>query len=305
MRPKVLVLLAAFNGAEWIVEQIESILNQAGVDLDILVSDDGSTDVTVALLERFANDQRVRVTSPPVPTGSAAQNFLWLIRSTPADRYAYVALADQDDIWHQEKLIRGCSTLAGRGAAGYSCAVTAFWNDGNETTLHQVDMVTRSDFLFEGAGQGCTFVLTAAFYLRLRTFLLQHATQTEFLHFHDWAIYALSRSWKLAWIFDQKPMMRYRQHGSNDTGARATIDGITRRLALIRSGWYLRQLLAIAQICLAAAPADFAIAEWYGLLTRPRGLVRKYRIARFCCKGGRRRLVDNAILVGAVIAGWL
>jgi glycosyltransferase involved in cell wall biosynthesis len=55
MRPKVLVLLAAFNGSDWIVEQIESILGQEGVDLSLLIGDDGSTDGTLAKLEGYAS----------------------------------------------------------------------------------------------------------------------------------------------------------------------------------------------------------------------------------------------------------
>lgn len=305
MQPKILVLLAAFNGSNWIIEQIQSILSQVGVHLDLVISDDGSTDETLASVERFAHDRRIRVVSPPNPTGSAAQNFLWLIRNTSVEGYDFVALADQDDIWHDEKLVRGCSTLASRDAAGYSCAVTAFWKDGSENVLRQVELPTRSDFLFEGAGQGCTFVLTGSFYIRLRQFLIHNSGQTELLHFHDWAIYALSRAWGLTWAFDQRPMIRYRQHGNNDTGARASIAGITKRLRLIKVGWYRRQLVTIAQICGAATVDNSVIAEWRRLLAMPRGIVRKARIVRFCLAGGRRRVLDNTILIVSALAGWI
>lgn len=305
MQPKVIVLLAAFNGSSWIAEQVDSILNQTGVDLSLIISDDGSTDTTLTELLRFEHDPRVRVITRTSPTGSAAQNFLWLIRNTPADEYAYVALADQDDIWDREKLARGCSALTRQGAAGYSCAVTAFWNYGKETTLRQANVLTRSDFLFEGAGQGCTFVLAASFYRRLRMFLLQEATHTQSLHFHDWAIYALSRSWGLLWTFDPAPMLRYRQHTHNDTGARASIAGLIKRLRLIQRGWYSQQLLTIVEMCKIAAPANLIIAEWSQLLGQPRGLKRTFRIVRFCFKGGRRRILDNTMLLGAAIAGWI
>jgi rhamnosyltransferase len=305
-RPNVLVLLAAFNGSQWIAEQIESILDQIEVDLDIVISDDGSSDNTLAVVERFAHDQRVRVKSPPVPMGSGAQNFLWLIRNSPADGYEFVALADQDDIWLPGKLIRGCSTLTSGRAVGYSCAVTAFWDDGREKTLRQVNALTKSDFMFEGAGQGCTFVLSATYYRRLRAFLLEHAAQTKSLHYHDWAIYALARSWKNEWCFDQQPMVRYRQHLSNDTGARSSLGGVTKRLRLIKCGWYLQQLQAIAQVCALADPTDAMIAEWNSLLSKPRSLARRYRFARFCLKdGGRRRTSDNVILLGAAALGWV
>jgi rhamnosyltransferase len=304
-RPKVLVLLAAFNGGKWIEEQVESILNQADVDIHLIVSDDGSTDGTTALIERLTLDRRVRAIAPPVPTGSAAQHFLWLIRTTPADEYDFVSLADQDDIWFEDKLSRGCSALSRSGAQGYSSAVTAFWSDGREKTLTQIAEPTASDFMFEGAGQGCTYVLAAAFYRRLRAFFVERAAQTGQLHYHDWAIYALSRAWKVGWYFDPKPSLRYRQHGLNDTGARNSVDGMRKRLGLIRNGWYSKQLRAIAAICFAASPEDPVIGEWYELLARPRGPARAWRLAKFCWRGGRRRLSDKAVLVTAVAVGWI
>ena len=76
IRPRVLVLLAAHNGAQWIVHQIETILNQQRVDVRLVVSDDGSYDDTLAKVRQFATDPRVSIVAPPVPTGSAAQNFI-------------------------------------------------------------------------------------------------------------------------------------------------------------------------------------------------------------------------------------
>jgi rhamnosyltransferase len=304
-KPRVLVLLAAYNGAQWITEQIDSILNQEGVDVELLISDDGSTDETTSKIQNFAKDPRIKLVFPPAPTRSAAQNFLHLIRNAPAGDCSHIAFADQDDIWEIRKLRLACLALRQRNAAGYSCAVRAFWSHGRETILRQADRVTRSDFMFEGAGQGCTFVLTAAFYGRLREFLRAHPAETEALHYHDWAVYAISRSWGACWVFDNQALVRYRQHLSNDTGARANLDGIKKRLALLKSGWYARQLRTIAQVCFAAAPADPTISQWQRLLSEPRGWKRKWRIAQFCLKGGRRRAVDNTILVGATLAGWI
>jgi rhamnosyltransferase len=304
-RPKVLVLLAAYNGSSWIVRQIETVLNQANVEVRLLVSDDGSSDDTRARLALFEHDSRILILPAASPTGSAAQNFLRLIRDTSADEYEVVAFADQDDLWNEDKLYRACLALRERDAGGYSSAVTAFWKDGRTRTLGQREVLTDSDFLFEGAGQGCTFVLAGVFYRRVREFFLQNKRKTERLHYHDWAIYALSRSWQVDWVFDPKPTMLYRQHSNNDTGARTSISGMNKRVSLIREGWYLEQLRAIAEICFTASPSDPVIAQWRGLLARPRGFARTYAIARFCLHGGRRRLFDKGVVLGAVILGWI
>ena len=305
--PKVLILLAAFNGSRWIVEQIESILNQKNADVTLVISDDCSTDDTRLKIDRYAErDLRVRVVSPPKATGSAAKNFLWLIQTTPLGNHGFVSFADQDDVWDHDKLSRGISMLVKSGAAGYSCAVTAFWNNGREMTLGQSNRLTASDFLFESAGQGCTYLLSGDFYIKARHFILQHTDEILSVRYHDWAIYALSRSWKLGWIFDEMPRLRYRQHSLNDTGARYTLDGVFKRIALLRTGWYGAQLRTIARICIAASPTDPTIGEWCNILYRTQSIKRRYDIVRFCInKGGRRRSAETAIVIGAAIAGWL
>jgi rhamnosyltransferase len=57
IRPRVLVLLAAYNGAKWIVQQIETILNQKCVDVRLVISDDGSSDATLAKVREFAAEE--------------------------------------------------------------------------------------------------------------------------------------------------------------------------------------------------------------------------------------------------------
>jgi rhamnosyltransferase len=284
---------------------MESILLQEGVDLAIAARDDASTDGTRRELARFENDERIRIVAASAPSGSAARNFLTLIRENAAVGFCYVAFADQDDIWNPDKLRRACSKLAAGGAAGYSSATVATWKDGRERVLRLSGMPTTADFLFEGAGQGCTFVLTINFYERVRRFLLTGADLTHKIHYHDWMVYALARSWGLSWCFDAQPSLRYRQHGGNDTGARGTLQGVVTRLERIRHGWYGSQLRAIAEVCRAAAPDNATVLAWQRSLLQPDSLRRRLTIARFCVSGGRRRARDNLMAILAATCGWI
>jgi rhamnosyltransferase len=297
--------MATFNGSRWIREQMESILAQEGVDLRIAVRDDGSTDDTRRELARFAEDDRVRVVASATASGSAAKNFLALISENSADTFDCVAFADQDDVWNRDKLVRACGTLAANDAAGYSSATVAAWEDGREQVMKPSGAPTASDFLFEGAGQGCTFVLTAEFYERVRSFLRAREDLTRRLHYHDWLVYALARSWGLRWCFDAQPSMKYRQHEANDTGSRGSLTGIVKRLSQVKNGWYRTQLQAIAGLCAAAAPANAIVANWSAALLRPDGWRRRWQVARFCLQGGRRRRRDNMIAVLAALCGWI
>jgi rhamnosyltransferase len=303
--PRVLVLLAAYNGSRWIREQMKSILGQQGCDLGIAVRDDASTDGTRWELAQFADDERVRIVAANAPSGSAARNFLILIRENPATAFDFVAFADQDDLWKPGKLHRACQMLTASGSAGYSSATVARWEGGRERLLKLAGAPTASDFLFEGAGQGCTFVLTADFYERVRRFLAAHGELTNGIHYHDWLVYALARSWGMQWSFDPVPSVLYRQHGANDTGARYTPSGVTRRFSLIRQGWYRGQLSAIAQLCLAAAPTRPVVTTWNSILRQSDSWRRRLRIAGFCLGGGRRKWLDNAVILFSVLAGWI
>jgi rhamnosyltransferase len=304
-RNRVLVLLAAHNGAGWIQQQLESILSQTDVDVSLIVSDDCSRDGTRSIIANFARNARITIISPPAATGSAARNFFFLIAARDAGGFDYVAFADQDDVWHPDKLIRACRSLKAGEFAGYSSAVTAVWPDGRERVLRQVSTASISDFLFEGAGQGCTFVLGAQFYGRVREFLRDNSNLTAGIHYHDWAIYALARVWGLSWVFDPQPTMQYRQHAGNDTGARLSFAGVKKRFSHIASGWYLGQVLAITRLCRAANSNDPVTSEWNALTAERPSCARRLAIARFCIRGGRRRTIDRALLIVASLLGWL
>lgn len=304
-RPRILVLLATYNGAAWIREQVESILAQRGVDVRVAVRDDCSSDTTRGELARFAHHEKVKVAAVPDSSGLPARNFLSLIRDNPAGVSHFIALSDQDDLWNEDKLERACRMLNASRAVGYSSATTAAWEDGRQQVTRLSGPPTAVDFLFEGAGQGCTFVLTREFYERVRTFLAGHFELTNEVRYHDWMIYALARSWDLLWCFDAQPSMRYRQHASNHTGARGTLRGVIKRLAMIRQGWYRTQLRAIAGICRAAAPGNDTVLGWHRELVAPQGWRRRLRVARFCLRGARRRRRDNMVAVLAALCGWI
>jgi rhamnosyltransferase len=305
-KPKVLILLAAYNGASWIGEQIQSILRQTHVRPHIFIQDDGSSDSTATVAARLADsDSRVQVNRSTSSSGSASQNFFSLIRSHDAADYDFIALSDQDDVWNRDKLHNAVTLLISKKSAGYSSSVTAVWPSGKTRLLSQKDTVTESDFLFEGAGQGCTFVISRQFYAELRIFLSAHEPLTQGLHFHDWTIYALARSWGRTWAFDTRSTMQYRQHSQNDTGARASVSGIFMRASRIRSGWYEQQLLNISTLCRAASTDSPIINRWHALMRSEKSLQRRLSIAQFLVRGGRRKRLDNVVLVFSALVGWI
>src|SRR5271168_832941 len=95
---RVCILLATYNGEQFLKEQLDSILAQRGVRTVIYVSDDGSRDQTVRVIEEMARKATDIVVLPPVAnSGSAARNFIRLCSDVPVAGFDYVAFADQDD----------------------------------------------------------------------------------------------------------------------------------------------------------------------------------------------------------------
>lgn len=303
--PRYLVLLASCNGEPFIRQQIESILGQQDVDASILVADDASSDGTAAIAEALGADGRVKVQRHASASGRAAQNFLRLLRDAEASTFDFVALSDQDDIWMPDKLRRAADMLAGSGRAGYSSSVMARWADGRESVFRQSSAHRAADFLFEGAGQGCTIVLTQQFFQRAQAIFRDHADATTTLIYHDWAIYALARCLDAEWHFDARPTMWYRQHATNDTGARLSIAGLRRRLAMLQEGRYKTQVQAVAELCARIHPPHSAVNAWRALESIPSLPSRRLRKAIFCLRHGRRRNLDRVLTAFAALCGWI
>jgi glycosyltransferase involved in cell wall biosynthesis len=92
------VCMAVKNGANYIAEQIDSILTQLGPGDELIVSDDHSADSTLNIVRRL-NDPRIRIFSSG--RHGATHNFELALSHSTGD---FIFLADQDDIWHPDKL---------------------------------------------------------------------------------------------------------------------------------------------------------------------------------------------------------
>ena len=102
--PNISVVLCTYNGARYLSEQLESIFLQTCLPFEVIVSDDGSTDATMQLLRSF--QQRSPCTFKIYEnaiTNGVKNNFG---RALALSSGAYIALADQDDIWAADKLSR-------------------------------------------------------------------------------------------------------------------------------------------------------------------------------------------------------
>lgn len=248
--PKVTVLMATFNGAAHLEDQVRTILDQRGVDVRLIVRDDGSIDATGALVAAIVAREPDRVVvmhDDAGPCGSAAANFCQMLRSVAVEPGAFVALADQDDVWFPDKLACAVERLRAEEADGYSSNLLAFSDEEHAAWQVRKDAPQQPfDYLFQGASAGCTYVLSAralavvqAGVDRLGSTLPLHAS-------HDWLVYALCRSAGLRWSMDDRARIAYRQHAANVYGTKSGLARIVERVRLLRSHWYRRAILWLA-----------------------------------------------------------
>jgi rhamnosyltransferase len=285
--PKIAILLAAYNGTQWIEEQVTSIIEQKDVDVTLFISVDLSTDDTHSwCLQLAERDSRVKVLPYGERFGGAGKNFYRLIRDVDFEEFDYVSLADQDDIWLPNKLLHAVSMIREKSLDAYSSDVLAFWEDRREEVIVKSQPQKPFDYIFEAAGPGCSYVLTVASFLKFKTFLVNNNLAYDF-RLHDWLIYAFYRKHGLKWFIDDEPLMRYRQHANNQVGFNKGWKAYKTRISQVRDKRFRGEVEKLLD--LLGCPDGFKLSRGFLIFNF-------YKL--------RRRARDAYVLLAFNILGW-
>ena len=281
---KVLVLMSSFNGEKFIENQVNSIFNQENCDVFLKVHDDCSTDNTYKILlrlkDKYKNIEILRNTKQL----GFSRNFLNLISNTNSLNFEYIALSDQDDIFYVNKFTKSIDQLISNNAVGISSSVKCFGSSSK--ILYQSNNITKYDYLFEGAGQGNTFIITKMFFKEFQYFVKNNIQKISSFYFHDWLIYLFCRSKNYNWYFYNEPLTYYRIHKDNVVGNKYSLRGIYSRLKKITNGWYLTQIYKANSISRIINPNIVNLKKL--------SLFSLYFLILF---NGRRKISDRAILL--------
>lgn len=247
--PNIAVLLAAYNGIQWIEEQISSILHQRDVNISLFISVDVSNDGTYGWCQNLASlRSNVKLLSYGEKFGGAAPNFYRLMKDVDIEQFDAISWADQDDIWHDDKLSRAWEKISSGLCDVYSSNVTAFWEDGREILIVKSQPQKKLDHFFEAAGPGCTYVFSKSAMRNLRELIIQTGSQINKITQHDWLAYAFCREKGYKWFIDPAPSMRYRQHSNNQVGTNNNLAAYRKRFRMIQDNWLREQVNLIAKI---------------------------------------------------------
>lgn len=212
---RISVAMASYNGEQYLAKQVDSILQNLGEGDELVVSDDGSTDRTLAILHDYqTRDQRVRVVAGPGQ--GVKQNIGNAISQCGGE---YIFLADQDDVWLPGKVER---------------IMRVFEETGAHLVIHDARVICASEreeelmpsfFAFRNAGPGVGKNIwkngyigcCMAFRAELRELALPIPDDIEM---HDQWIGVLNDWCYQDTAFLREPLLLYRRHGGNQSQMR-------------------------------------------------------------------------------------
>ncbi|MDT2684968.1 MAG: glycosyltransferase family 2 protein [Enterococcus sp.] len=213
---KVCILMSTYNGEKHIGEQLESILTQSVKDIMLFIRDDGSTDNTIKILNEFSKKNPAKIKFYQGDNIGPSKSFLELVKRAP--KASYYMLADQDDIWLENKVFIAIKSLDRfKSPALYYSNVTPVNNQlvalekndlflKKETNLQK--LVIRNEII------GCT----VCFNQLLMDNLKQIKSPTNTI-MHDHWIGLINAVVKGTFIFDKESYILYRQHEFNVVGS--------------------------------------------------------------------------------------
>ena len=234
--PSVAILLCTFNGARFLPAQLSSFADQRFADWRLFVSDDGSTDETVAIVSQFGDTfGSARASIHSGPQQGFVRNFLGLA-CDPTISCDYYAYADQDDIWEPDKLSRAVGWLAKRPShiPAMYCSRTRLIDEQGHACGMSPLFRRKPNFrnaLVQSIAGGNTIVFNEA----TRQLLIACGSAVR-VPSHDWWTYLLTTAAGGEVHYDPEPSVRYRVHSENVVGSNIGWLNRAHRLLMLAGG---------------------------------------------------------------------
>jgi glycosyltransferase involved in cell wall biosynthesis len=293
-KPPIDILLAVYNGERYLRPLLDSLVAQSFRDFRLVVSDNKSTDATVSILDSYRGKLAEIVVLPPPP--ETTPSLLNFARVTEASDALYVMYADADDVWHADKVEKTFAAMqkaerefgADKPLLVHSDLVVV---DENLKPLHDsfwryqlIDprRTRLKHLLLQNCVTGCTTMLNRPLLELIKPIPPESRV-------HDWWI-ALAASAFGQIVMVEEPLIEYRQHGGNVTGAKSwSLRFVVDRARRLYSPSGVRQNLAPnitqAQAFLARfgdrlTPSDKHAVREFATIQRRKAVSRRWVLIR-------------------------
>ncbi|KIM06024.1 MAG: alpha-L-Rha alpha-1,3-L-rhamnosyltransferase [Sulfurovum sp. AS07-7] len=198
--------MATYNGEKYIKEQLNSILVQLGVDDEVIVSDDGSSDRTVEIIKSF-NDSRIKIYNNSKEKGYT-RNFENALEKASGD---IIFLSDQDDVWVKNKVSRMVEILK-----DYDFVVS-----DNSIVNENLEVINKSHFEVYKTSRGFIKNLLLPRYVGACMAFKKNVLEKSLpfpgnakLCVHDYWISLIAEVYFKSYKLDEQ-LLLYRRHGAN------------------------------------------------------------------------------------------
>jgi glycosyltransferase involved in cell wall biosynthesis len=200
------VCLASYNGENFIAEQLNSILEQLSDQDELIISDDGSNDGTISIINRF-NDKRIRLFCSSEKKG-IQKNFENALKQVRGD---IIFLADQDDIWEKGKVRTMEKYLIDYDLVISDCSIVDL---KGKTIFDSFYALRRSGRgllknIWQNSYLGCCMAFK-------RKILNKAIPLPERVPMHDWWVGLVAELFGTTCFCPEK-LVRYRRHEENKT----------------------------------------------------------------------------------------
>ena len=285
MQPLVAILLCTYNGEQFLAEQLDSLEVQTHQNWVLMVSDDGSSDTTLQILQKYqAKWPQGKMIIRRGPQKGYCQNFLSLACDSEikADYYAF---CDQDDVWLPEKLTVALKTIISNQniyVPFVYCGRTTYVTDQLKPCGTSPLFVFPPSFrnaLVQSIAGGNTMVFNLAAKLLLEKAGLANVPS------HDWWVYQLVSGADGDVFYDPEPFLLYRQHdGALVGGNNSFVSKIERVMMLWHrrfQDWTTQNIAALNEVRHLLVKNHQEILRMFGDLRRAR-LRDRLRLMEVC-----------------------
>ncbi len=287
---QICIIMAVYNGEEYLAEQIDSLLNNSCQNFTLHIFNDHSQDRSETIINEYAGKYPGKIYAHHhTENHGVIRNFLEGTRIMDADYYMF---CDQDDVWMPDKIQHSLDAMEQleSTADGKPCVVfgDARIVDRNLQALapsfqrqsrFHTDALDPAHILMENKLIGCTILFNRSLRQMLTTF-------PSAIRMHDWWI-ALIGSFFGKITYLDEPLLLYRQHENNVVGGSSFLAEIRNRLFHLQ-----KQRQVLYDTCAQAAafretyqdiltPGQSALLSAFATLPDINWIARRYRILRY------------------------
>lgn len=216
---QILVLMSTFNGESFLGEQLDSILSQQNVDVKLLIRDDGSIDNTRNILTQYKNKNPNLIEIITGENIGYKLSFAYLIKEglIRFPDIKFLAFADQDDVWLNNKLFEGLKIIKETDSTkpiAYCTNTTLVDQSLNYIKdcwkPNEVE-ISKARCMIENFATGCTMIFNR------RAGELFVSKNPQYLSVHDYWMFQICVFLGEVY-FDHTSRILYRQHDKNQIG---------------------------------------------------------------------------------------